>query len=124
MLKDIFEFARDFVRSIETGDIDAVRACYAEDAEIWHNFDQVNQTVDDNMKVLEWMMRQASKRTYEISRLEKIRGGYVQQHVLHMETLDGQEISMPASLFVTMKDGKIQRLEEYLDPKQAEALRP
>ncbi len=29
----------------------------------------------------------------------------------------------PSSLFVTMKDGKIQRLEEYFDPKQAEALR-
>jgi ketosteroid isomerase-like protein len=122
-LEDIIEFARQFVKLIEAGDIDTVRACYAEDAEIWHNFDQVEQTVDENMKVLEWMKQKSSSRKYEISRLERIRGGYVQQHILRIVTLAGDEIEMPACLIVALKDGKITRLEEYLDPKQAEALR-
>ena len=120
---DTLELARHFTRSIEAGDIEAIRACYADDAQIWHNFDEVNQTVDENMKVLEWMKRQATRRTYEISRLEEIVGGYVQQHVLRMVNLAGEEITMPACLFVSVEDGKIRRLEEYLDPKQAEGLR-
>ena len=120
---DTIELARHFTRSIESGDIEAIRACYAKDAQIWHNFDEVNQTVDENMKVLEWMKRQATRRTYEISRLEEIVGGYLQQHVLRMVNLAGEEITMPACLIVTVEDGKIRRLEEYLDPKQAERLR-
>jgi len=120
---DTIEFARHFCRCIQEGDIDAVRECYAGDAKIWHNFDGVEQTVDENMRVLEWMKRQAKSRVYEISRLELIRGGYVQQHVLRMITQKNEVLAMPACLFVTVEDGKIKRLEEYLDPRQADGLR-
>lgn len=120
---DTIEFARHFCRCIEEGDIDAVRACYAEDALIWHNFDGIEQTVDENMRVLEWMKERAKSRVYEISRLEPIRGGYVQQHVLRMISQKNEVLEMPACLFVTVVDGKITRLEEYLDPSHAEGLR-
>ncbi len=116
------ELARHFVGAIETGDIDAVRACYADGAQIWHNFDDIDQSVDENMKVLEWMKRQATSRKYEIIRLEEIAGGYLQQHVLRLVNRAGEELSMPACLIVTVENGKIRRLEEYLDPKQAERL--
>jgi ketosteroid isomerase-like protein len=43
------ELARHFTRAIETGDIEAVRACYSEDAQIWHNFDDVKGTDRANL---------------------------------------------------------------------------
>lgn len=119
---DTLELARHFVSVIEGGDIDAVRACYADDARIWHNFDDVEQTVDENMKVLAWMMKNAASRRYEIRRLEAIEGGYLQQHVLHLETRAGESLEMPACLVVRVEDGKIRRLEEYLDPAPATKL--
>ena len=40
------------VAAIAAGDADAVRSIYAPDAQIWHNFDQVDQNVDDNLRTL------------------------------------------------------------------------
>lgn len=113
---DTLELARHFIASVEAGDVEAARACFTEDARIWHGFDDVDQTVDQNMALLEWMMRKARKRSYEITRLEEIPGGYVQQHVLRLESHAGEEIVMYACAIVTVVEGRISRIEEYLDP--------
>jgi ketosteroid isomerase-like protein len=62
------------------------------------------------------MKRKTTLRKYEVERLEEIAGGYLQQHVLRMVSRKGKELAMPACLVVRVEDGKITRLEEYLDP--------
>ncbi|KAB7742343.1 DUF4440 domain-containing protein [Parvibaculum sedimenti] len=115
--------AERFVAAIEAGDIETLKsACYAPDAVIWHNFDQVNQTVDQNLKVLGWMARVLPQRRYDILRRVVIPGGYLQQHVLRGKRPSGEDFAMPACLIVMVKDGRITRLEEYLDPAQAAVL--
>jgi ketosteroid isomerase-like protein len=42
-----------FFDAIEAGDIETVRAIYAPRAVIWHNDDLVEQSVPDNLKVLQ-----------------------------------------------------------------------
>jgi len=116
--------ARRFIDAVEAGDVEAARACFAPDARIWHNFDDVEQTVDQNMALLEWMMRKASSRTYRITRLEEISGGYLQQHVLKLRSHAGEELTMHACAIVTVADGRIQRIEEYLDPAPTARLAP
>ncbi len=119
----ILALAERFVAAIETGDIATLKsACYAPDAEIWHNFDQVNQTVDENLKVLGWMARVLPQRRYDILRRVVIPGGYLQQHVLRGKRPNGEDFAMPACLVVMVRDGRITRLEEYLDPAQAAVL--
>jgi ketosteroid isomerase-like protein len=51
------ELARHFIAAVEAGDTDTARACFTSDARIWHNFDDYAQTVDENMKLLGWMMK-------------------------------------------------------------------
>jgi ketosteroid isomerase-like protein len=112
-----------FMRAIETGDIQAVRACYAPDARIWHNNDGLEQTVDENARVLAWVARHLSGRRYEIKSRHIFDGGYVQQHVLHGTLRNGKPFSMPACLVVTVTNGRIARLDEYLDSAQTQPLR-
>lgn len=119
----VLALAEKFVAAIEAGDIEAVKACYAADAEIWHNFDNINQSVTDNLKVLGWMSGVLTERHYEILRRVEIPGGYLQQHVLHGKLKSGAPFSMPACLVVQVAGGRITRLEEYLDVAQAAALR-
>ena len=116
------ELARRFMTALEAGDVEAARACLAPDARIWHNFDDRSQTVDENMALLEWMMRHADKRSYEITRLQEIAGGYLQQHVLRITNKAGEELVMHACVVVTVAEGRIQRIEEYLDPAPASRL--
>jgi ketosteroid isomerase-like protein len=112
-----------FMRAIETGDIETVRACYAPDARIWHNNDGVEQTPEENLKVLNWVARHLSGRRYEIKSRHAFDGGYVQQHVLHGTLNNGKPFSMPACLVVTVTNGKIARLSEYLDSAHTLPLR-
>ena len=41
-----------FVGAIQAGDVATVREIYAPDAAIWHNFDEREQTVDENVVTL------------------------------------------------------------------------
>ncbi len=43
-----------------------MRTFYTADATCWHNFDDVDQPLDDNMKLLEWMVRKVPERRYRV----------------------------------------------------------
>ena len=78
----VLELARTFLDAIERGDIVAARACYSDDAVIWHNFDNKEKTVDENMISLEKWKKYVINRTYDLQRLELLSNGYLQQHIL------------------------------------------
>ena len=109
--------------AIQAGDVEGVRAVYHPDIEVWHNFDKLNQTADENLRVLAWMVRKMKDRRYEVVRRYETADGFAQQHVLRGIAPNGETLDMPAAVFCTVKDGRITRLEEYLDPAPAAALR-
>jgi len=117
-MSDALDLAERFFRAVERGDIDQIRAIYAPDARIWHNHDRKEQTVDENLRVLVWVARNLTNRRYKVQRRVAIPGGFLQQHVLEAETAGGP-FSMPACVVVEVRDGRIARLEEYLDSAQA-----
>lgn len=121
--QDYIDFARRFVGAIESGDIETARACYAPDARIWHNNDGIEQSVEENIKVLSWIARALPGRRYRVLRLEPLPDGFMQQHVLEATLPDGTAWSLDACLVVRMKDGLITRLDEYLDSAQSAKLR-
>lgn len=111
------DVALRFLDALNAGDVDAARACYHPDAEIWHDFDGVTQTVDQNMRLMAAMGKRASRREYVIRRLEPIEGGYLQQHTLEITTRAGQELVAEAVALVEVgHDGLIHRLDEWINP--------
>jgi ketosteroid isomerase-like protein len=109
------EVAERLFAAIVAGDIDALRNIYAPDAVIWHNSDGVEQSVDDNLRVLRWVVTHIANLRYEDVRRHVTPAGFVQQHVLRGTAPNGQPFNIPACLVCTVKDGRITRLEEYLD---------
>ena len=122
--QDYLDFAERFIGAIQAGDAETVRACYAPDARIWHNNDGIEQTVDQNMRVLNWFMRTLPDRRYRVIRREALPDGFLQQHVLEATLPDGAPWAMDACLVVRMADGRITRLDEYIDSAKAAALTP
>lgn len=108
-------FAKRFFDAIEQGDVDTVRDSYTPDVGIWHNFDDAVQSREDNVATLTGMVSRISDRVYDNRQVEVFDGGFVQQHVLRGTRKDGQRVSMPACIICRMRDGKIFRLDEYLD---------
>jgi ketosteroid isomerase-like protein len=113
--QDMIEFAGRFLGAIERGDVDTVRALYHPDAKVWHNNDGIEQSVDDNLKVLGWMARTLATRHYRVIRLEALPDGFFQQHVLETTLPNGRTWDLDACVIVRVVDGLVVRLDEYLD---------
>lgn len=113
--QDMIEFAGRFLGAIERGDVDTVRALYHPDAKVWHNNDGIEQSVDDNLKVLGWMARTLATRHYRVIRREALPDGFFQQHVLETTLPNGRTWNLDACVVVRVVDGLVVRLDEYLD---------
>ena len=109
------EVARRLFAAIEAGDIDAVRELYHDDVRIWHNTDGVAQTAEENLRTLGWMVEYLAERRYEEVNCQPTPTGFVQQHVLRVTTLTGTKVELPACMVVTLRDGRISRIDEYFD---------
>ncbi len=116
------DLAERLFNAIEAGDVDAVRALYAPDAVIWHNFDRVEQSVEDNLRVLKWMASTFKVRSYDDVRRTVYDGGFVQQHLLRLTKADGTVVELPACIVATCTADHITRIDEYLDSAQAARL--
>jgi ketosteroid isomerase-like protein len=108
--------AQRFFDAVEAGDIETAGSCYAPDVVIWHNFDNLEQTREQNLAILAAIPQRLTDRVYADRRVEVFAGGFLQQHVLHAtRKFDGARVAMPAVIICRVKDGKIIRLDEYLD---------
>ncbi len=105
--------------AIETGDVDAVRALYSPDAVIWHNTDGIEQTAEQNLSTLVWVVENLAERRYEDVSRSVTDGGFVQQHFMRWTKADGTRAELPACIVARCSDGLITRIDEYLDSAHA-----
>lgn len=105
-----------FMSALEQADESAIRQCYADNAAIWHNFDGLEQTVDDNVASLHWLRGHLEDIRYADVVHCEIADGLLQRHVMTGTSASGESLAMPACVIFTIEGGRITRLEEYLDP--------
>ena len=108
--------------AIERCDIDTVLQVYADDAKIWHNYDNLEVTASDNARQIRWFSGRLAGMKYTDVRRILFTDGIVQQHVLRGTAPNGDPVEVHAMLKIDVRKGRIARLEEYLDPAQAASL--
>ena len=109
------ELVAAFFTALEAGDIETLREIYAPDAVIWHNDDLIEQPVEENLKVLAGLHRVVSRLRYDITRRVPAPDGVLQQHVLRGTLPNGADVELHAAMYLQVRDGRITRIEEYLD---------
>ena len=112
-----------FFAALEAGDIETVRSIYSPDALIWHNDDLLEQSVDDNLRVLAGLHKAVSGLRYEIVRRVPAEDGVIQQHVLRGTLANGQPVELHAAMYLRVRDGHVTRIEEYLDSANRSTIR-
>lgn len=112
---DTMQLAERLFAAIADANVEAVRDIYAPDAVIWHNNDGLEQSAEDNLRVLQWVVRNIRNLRYENVRRQRTDSGFMQQHVLRGTAPNGHELSIPACIVCTVHNNRITRLEEYLD---------
>lgn len=112
-------FIDKFFPAVERGDMATLRSLYNDDATIWHSRDEVNETVEQNMELIGAFIQRVSNRKYEQVRRYFFDGGFAQTHVTTGDLADGGRIALPVALFCKLRDGKVERLEEYFDSSKS-----
>ncbi|CAM3111389.1 SnoaL-like domain-containing protein [Prescottella defluvii] len=109
------DLADRFFAAVCSGDEATLAELYSPDARIWHNDDGLEQTVAENLRTLRWLGRTVENLRYEDIRRYTLPDGFAQQHVVR-GTLPGHgPLEVPASLFVRVEDGRVSRIDEYVD---------
>ncbi len=109
------DVAEQLFAAIENGDVGTVRGLYSQDAVIWHNTDGREQSADQNLATLTWVVENLAERRYEDVRRSVTDRGFVQQHMMRWTKADGTRAELPACIVATCADGLITRIDEYLD---------
>ena len=120
----ITSLADSFFSAIENTDLAAMDIIYSPDAVVWHNHDNVAQPRAENIAHIAALRDRFPKFKYCDIRRRFFEGGFTQQHVLRGTTSDGFPFAIFACMIVEVRDGKITRIDEYLDTAQVPDLRP
>ncbi|WP_430334384.1 nuclear transport factor 2 family protein [Rhodococcus sp. ACT016] len=117
------DLADRFFAAVSSGDAVTLAELYSPDARIWHNDDGEEQTVAENLRVLRWLSRTLENFRYEDIRRHALPDGFAQQHVVRGTLAGYGPLEVPASLFVRVVDGRICRIDEYVDSAATRPLR-
>ena len=118
---ETFAIADRFFSAIEKGDIDTVEALYADDVVVWHSnraLDEraTGQSKSENLTLLRYVCEFIDGLHYEILDRQLTETGFVQQHVFRGRSSGGHEVALPVAIIFVIEDGKIARIDEYMDP--------
>lgn len=117
------ELARKYMDCLGRGDVAGARSCLHPDARVWHNYDGAEQSVDENMATLEFLLKKSTSLSYDIHRMEEIEGGYLQRHTLKITSTAGDKLSSEAIAIISVNGDKITYIEEFIDPAPFAPLR-
>jgi ketosteroid isomerase-like protein len=107
--------AKRFIDAVEAGDIETVGSIYAAEAEIWHNNGQRTESRDQNLATMRKFIGFAPTRHYTKRKITPFPDGFLHQHVIIADATSGERIELAACIVCKVVDGKITRLEEYID---------
>jgi ketosteroid isomerase-like protein len=111
-----------FFAAIERGDVGAVDELYADDVRVWHSNDNITQNKSENLRTLAYLTKRAAFR-YTI--LERVVSGdaVAQRHSLELVArTGGQRAVSNAAIFFTVREGRVRRIDEYIDSDSVRAL--
>jgi ketosteroid isomerase-like protein len=109
------EIAKRLIDAIQAGDVAAIEELYADDLVGWQNFTGRELNRRQMLKIVRVLAGDVKDLRYADIRVSPTARGYVQQHVLHATAKDGRRVECAACLVVELRDGRISRIDEYMD---------
>lgn len=111
--------ADTFFAAIENGDVDTLNRLYDDEAGVWHNFDGITQTKQQGVQTLA-QFAAAAESKYVIDERFIIGDRVIQRHHIHIRMkASGATRVIPVAIFLTIRDGKVTEIYEYLDSAHA-----
>jgi ketosteroid isomerase-like protein len=112
------QLARQLTQRILAGDVDGVGALYHDELVAWRSHDRRALVRKQALRVVEILARQLRDLRYEDVRIQPTAVGFVQQHVMRCVAPSGEPVEVHVCLVAEVRDGRIARIDEYMDSGQ------
>jgi ketosteroid isomerase-like protein len=116
---DVVATVDKFVEALSTGDGASLDSLFTDDAEIWHNYDQIDQPAAEALAALAGLAQ--LKPRYEIVGRDVVDGVCIQRHLVHITLPGGESAAIPVIQRIALTDNRIRRIDEYMDSAQIAA---
>lgn len=104
-----------FFDAIERSDYGEVALLYAPEFRIWVNLTGTESSAEENLAALRDGASLHRRRTYDDRTVDTFEGGFVVQYSVNVVAHSGRRTSLSACLVAQCRDGRITRIDEYLD---------
>jgi ketosteroid isomerase-like protein len=113
--RELRELCHRFFDAIERRDVDTVAELYAPGLAFWTNLSGTESTREQNLAMLRDGYALLRRRTYDDRRIDTFETGFLARFSVKAVTHDGRHASLWACIVAQCKDGRITRIDEYLD---------
>ncbi|MCX4149994.1 MULTISPECIES: nuclear transport factor 2 family protein [Paraburkholderia] len=108
------EIVGRFFAAREEGDVSAVEQLLADDVTIWHNFTGRVQTKQENIDTFV-MLNELGSFKYMVLERHVTGDSLAQRYEAEVVMKSGEVLNIPVAIFMTVRDGQVVRIHEYLD---------
>jgi len=113
---EIRELCNRFFDAYQDRRVDELAEIYAPDCVVWHNvFGGREMSGADNLAALPASYAMQRRRTYDDRTINTFDGGFVIQYTLHGVQHSGHQGALWICIVGLCADGKITRIDEYMD---------
>jgi ketosteroid isomerase-like protein len=103
--------------ALETGQVESLAPLLANDAIVWHNSDRLSLTKDQALPRIGGAARLAEAVHVDVINMQESRYGFVEQIVLRGTVrANGSPLELHNCLVVSLEEGLVTRIDEYVDP--------
>lgn len=102
-----------YLKHLENREWDQARSLCTTDATVWHSDGKGDSGIDENIAGMREQIVSIASMHYEIQRQISQGEELLQQHVIRVEMAEGSRADVYAAVYFRLKDGLIERIEEY-----------
>ena len=113
--RELRELCHRFLDAIERGNVATVAQIYAPEFRLWANLSGTEITAEENLKILREGAALHRRRTYDDRTINTFERGFMVEYSVSVVTHARKRSSLWACLVAQCKDGRITRIDEYLD---------
>jgi len=112
---EIRELCNRFFDAYQDRRVDLLAEIYAPDCIVWHNVFGKDTTGQDNLAALPASYQGQRRRTYNDRVINTFDGGFVIRYTLHGVQHSGHQGALSICIVGLCRDGRITRIDEYMD---------
>jgi ketosteroid isomerase-like protein len=112
---EIRELCERFFDAYQDRREDLLDEIYSDDCIVWHNVFGRDTTRDENLAALPKSYDGQRRRTYDDRTINTFHDGFVIQYTLHGVQHSGHKGALWICIVGNVRDGKITRIDEYMD---------